>query len=164
MDHLVHSLQADYPQFVFLQSKTACWSPRDKHIHYTTHGPHSKAKLLHELAHALLGHTTYQSDLDLLRKEIEAWEQAQILAERYEAAIDPEHAQDCLDTYRDWVHKRSTCPTCHMNGLQSDVRSYRCLNCGHTWEVSSSRFCRPYRRSNGTKKDRNDVPALSRFV
>jgi hypothetical protein len=164
MEHIAHKVRAAYPQFTFIAGTTAYWSPRDRTIHYAVDGTHSLAGLLHELAHGILQHTTYHTDLELLHKEITAWELAQSLAKTYDTHIDAEHIQDCLDTYRDWLHKRSTCPVCHMNGLQADIQAYNCLNCGHTWHVSSSRFCRPYRRSTHTKKDRSTAPVLSRFV
>jgi hypothetical protein len=163
MDHIVHKLQAAYPDFTFIQGAAAFWSPREKTIHYTIGNNQSIAGLMHELAHALLLHTTYTSDVDLLHKEIAAWELASKIAGTYALIIDTNHIQDCLDTYRDWLHKRSTCPACRMNGIQTDVHTYNCLNCAHTWHVSGSRFCRPYRRSTGMKKDRNNVPILSRF-
>ena len=164
MELITDKLRAAYSQFTFTADTTAYWSPRDKTVHYATAGTHCTAGLLHELAHALLGHTTYHTDIDLLNKEIEAWELASVLAQQHNISIDPNHIQDCLDTYRDWLHKRSTCPACHMNGLQADICTYNCLNCGHGWQVSGSRFCRPYRRSAATKKDRNNAPVLSRFV
>lgn len=163
MEHIARKIESDYPQFTFVSGKVACWSPRDNEVQYTLGKTYSMAGLFHELGHALLGHQHYQTDLDLLAKEIAAWERATMLATSYSVIIDPDHIQDCLDTYRDWLHKRSTCPTCRANGLQTGPQIYNCLNCEHTWQVSSSRFCRPYRRSTGMKKDRNDVPALSRF-
>jgi hypothetical protein len=163
MEHIAHKIEADYPQFNFVHAKTACWSPRDNEVHYTLGKTYSMAGLFHELGHALLGHQHYQTDLDLLNKEIAAWEHAVILAPHYGTTINLNHIQDCLDTYRDWLHKRSTCPTCRANGLQTGPQIYSCLNCGHAWQVSSSRFCRPYRRSTSMKKDRNNVPTLSRF-
>ncbi len=166
MEHIARNIQADHPQFRFVVSPYASWSPRDNEIRYTLSGIHAIASMLHELAHALLNHQTYQTDLDLLNKEVTAWEHATKLAERYSVTLDPDHIQDCLDTYRDWVHKRSTCPNCHANGLQTaSIPRYSCINCGQQWRVSNSRFCRSYRRTAATKKSQdNHVPALSRFV
>jgi hypothetical protein len=101
--------------------------------------------ILHELGHALLDHQSYENDVNLLQKEAEAWEKAVIVAKSYGMTIDQEHIQNCLDTYRDWLHKRSTCPTCSSHGLQQNKALYRCLNCQGAWKVSSARFCRPYR-------------------
>jgi predicted RNA-binding Zn-ribbon protein involved in translation (DUF1610 family) len=60
-------------------------------------------------------------------------------------ALNPDHIQDCLDTYRDWLHRRSRCPTCGMHVLQDKSNSYKCFNCGTSWQVSGRRFARPYR-------------------
>jgi hypothetical protein len=74
------------------------------------------------------------------------WEKAKQLAESLNYTIDPDHIQDCLDTYRDWLYQRSTCPTCTNCSLQTNSRTYACFNCGTNWNVSSSRMCRPYRK------------------
>jgi hypothetical protein len=58
--------------------------------------------------------------------------------------IDEEHIQNCLDTYRDWLHKRSTCPRCDSHGLQTSEQ-YKCYNCRAVWRVGNERFCRAYR-------------------
>lgn len=147
MDGFISKLQGDYPSLTFVQGETACWSPQDNQVFYTYDPQNGVASVLHELAHALLGHKQYSNDLDLLYKEVAAWTTARHLAERYKINIDDNHIQDCLDTYRDWLHKRSTCPVCHLNGLQTHIGCYRCLNCEHSWNVSDSRLCRPYRRS-----------------
>jgi len=164
MEQTARKIIADHPQFTFVASKTASWSPRDSQISYTLASAFGLAGLLHELAHALLGHTNYATDIDLLHKEVSAWEKAATLADRYHITLDQNHMQDCLDTYRDWAYKRSICPSCHANGLQTAAQDYHCLNCGQQWHVSGSRFCRPYRRTGHTKKSQDTVPALSRFV
>jgi hypothetical protein len=147
MDQLVRKLRADYPTLSFSVGDAACWSPGISHVYYTLDKQWGAAGLFHELAHALLGHSDYRSDMDLLAKEIEAWEKARVISGTYGISLDENHLQDCLDTYRDWLHKRSTCPTCNVNGLQTSLERYSCVNCGHAWNVSSSRLCRPYRRS-----------------
>jgi hypothetical protein len=147
MDQLVNKLRQDYPSLSFAAGDLPCWSPGDSHVYYTPDTTHGIAGLLHELAHALKGHSEYTNDIDLLKKEVEAWDEANHLAKTYDITLDQDHIQDCLDTYRDWLHKRSTCPSCHVNGLQTSIRRYSCLNCGQAWDVSESRFCRPYRRS-----------------
>ncbi len=146
MEMLVDSLQKKYPQFTFLKGKTAHWSPRLRQITYAPGEDLAAAwSLLHELGHALLNHHTYDSDMELLKKETEAWEHAKMLASDIGQAIDEIYIQECLDTYRDWLHKRSSCPACGMHGLQPHAGLYHCLNCNATWKVSSKRFCRPYR-------------------
>jgi hypothetical protein len=151
MEKLVHRLQRDYPTLIFTVGAAHCWSPRAKQIFYEED---DQAGLLHELGHATLEHRTYVNDLDLLQKEVEAWDKARELAAAYGVVISEEHIQDCLDTYRDWLHKRSQCPTCTLTSIQRSRTEYACLNCGQTWRVSAARFHRPYRRRAATKNRR----------
>ena len=146
---LLKTLSADYPNLQFVQSDKFYWSPKDKTVYYNNDRLTDKTAewaLLHELSHGVLGHTHYKTDVNLLQLEVEAWAMAQQIAKTYDIAIDEDHIQDCLDTYRDWLHARSKCPTCGEHGLQSNNGDYECLNCSGTWHVSSERFCRPYRR------------------
>jgi len=148
MEKLIHRIKQDHPGLLINSGRLHCWSPDKGQISYAKgEHDHSIEGLLHELGHARLDHHGYVSDLELLQKEVEAWQEALCLAGLYGLDLDEDHMQDCLDTYRDWVHKRSICPTCSNTGLQEDEKHYRCLNCGHTWRVTASRFCRPYRRS-----------------
>lgn len=152
MEAFVRKLRQDFPSITFLPADTPSWSPRKRQITYPIQDSQANTwTLLHELGHALADHTTYESDVDLLYKEVEAWEQANILAKKYNARIDEEHIQNCLDTYRDWLHKRSTCPACETHGLQESRGRYSCFNCRTTWEVSAERFCRPYRLTRAQK-------------
>jgi hypothetical protein len=107
--------------------------------------------LLHEVGHALLDHQSYDSDLELVEMESLAWQKAKEVGVAYGHTIDEDHIQDCIDTYRDWLHQRSACPNCDNRSLQQDARHYKCFNCGQTWAVSASRFCRPYRLTKQTK-------------
>jgi hypothetical protein len=147
MENLVHKLQQDHPSLLFTVGETLCWSPKLNQIFYAAdENEHSVAGLLHEVGHALLGHHTFKSDVELLQKEVEAWQTAQQLASSYGVNIDENHVQDCLDTYRDWLYHRSRCPACHATGVQQTPREYHCINCGTKWGVSNSRLRRPYRR------------------
>ena len=155
MDDLIKRIQQDHPGLVFNSGRLHCWSPEKGQISYADDDhTHSMEGLLHELGHARLSHDGYLSDLELLQKEVEAWQEALCLAGLYGLTLDEEHMQDCLDTYRDWVHKRSTCPLCTNIGIQENEKQYSCLNCSHVWHVTDSRFCRPYRRSKITNKQK----------
>lgn len=148
MEKLIERLRNDHPQLVFRPGHAHCWSPKDGQILYeNTDKAHNIEGLLHEIGHARLQHKGYVSDLELLQKEVDAWEEARRLAKKYGVPFSAEHMQDCLDTYRDWIYKRSTCPQCLSAGLQKDEHHYQCLNCTHIWSVTASRFCRPYRKS-----------------
>ena len=148
-DRLLNTVRKLFPDISFEEGSSFYWSPQKRTV---VHNPYSLKEeicvwsLLHETAHAILGHETYRSDFELLALEVAAWDNAKKLGKELEIAINEEHIQDCLDTYRDWLHQRSTCPTCGSVGLQHDPREYRCHNCNTVWHVTSSRFCRPYRR------------------
>lgn len=145
---LLEQLEKDYPQLSFKAGKTEHWSPKSKTVTYNQDQPLKffSYGLLHEMSHALLHHDNYQTDFELLKLEAQAWELAAEIGQKYAISIDPEHIQNCLDTYRDWLHKRSECPKCGTHSLQQNATTYSCFNCQHQWQVSSGRFVRPYRR------------------
>jgi hypothetical protein len=146
MEKLIKKIKRDHPGLLFNSGRSHCWSPDKGQILYAgDEHDHSIEGLLHELGHARLDHKGYVSDLELLQKEVEAWQEATGLASLYGVELDEEHVQDCLDTYRDWIYKRSQCPACKSTGLQENEQQYQCINCGSGWRVTSSRFCRPYR-------------------
>jgi hypothetical protein len=148
MDNLLLKLQVSFPRLHFRSSDQFCWSPETSEILYKAkaRGRHATWALLHETGHALLNHKSYQADFELLRLEIEAWEKSKTIAKELKIAIDEDHIQDCLDTYREWLYKRSICPTCGTKCLQQeDFIHYRCFNCHTVWRVTASRFCRAYR-------------------
>ncbi|MCA9334275.1 hypothetical protein KC963_04455 [Candidatus Saccharibacteria bacterium] len=154
MDTLLKKLVRDFPDINFVAGDQFYWSPKQGEVVYDKAALLKRTSpwsLLHELGHAILQHRAYTSDLELIEMESQAWEQARKTGTRYGFEIDNEHIQDCMDTYRDWLHQRSACPTCDTRSLQQDSSHYRCFNCGETWSVSSSRFCRPYRRKVPTK-------------
>ncbi len=148
MDDLINQLQALLPDLSFVKGSSFCWSPETRQIFYISDRISQKSiwSLMHETGHAQLGHHSYRSDFELLQIEMAAWEKAEAIAQKLGISIDQEHIQDCLDTYRDWLYKRSICPTCSTKCLQqSDSLSYRCFNCHTAWQVTASRFCRTYR-------------------
>lgn len=147
-DVFIRTLQTNYPGFKFKAGKQDHWSPSSKTIIYNPDRPLNELKqsLLHELSHALLDHRDFKSDFELLKLEAEAWAKASELATQYDLVISEDHIQDCLDTYRDWIHRRSTCPSCGVHVLQQDSQTYRCFNCQHEWSVTSGRFVRSYRK------------------
>ena len=148
MPSLLSSLQALLPDVHFVADKSFYWSPENQTIAYAPEALKSTDgswSLLHEAAHSLLDHRTFQTDFELLLLEVAAWKKAKELGASHGVEISDEHIQDCLDTYRDWLHRRSTCPTCGSVSLQRSSREYACHNCPSVWTVTSERFCRPYR-------------------
>jgi hypothetical protein len=148
MRQLLADLKIKYPALNFLAGQHFYWSPETNQIFYKPGATDQKSSwsLLHETGHALLEHKSYTSDFNLLKLELEAWEKARDVAKEFNLKIDDDHIQDCLDTYRDWLYKRSICPTCSTKSLQqNDNIHYKCFNCHTVWKVSASRFCRAYR-------------------
>jgi hypothetical protein len=162
MEKVLARLRIDYPKIIFRASSAHCWSPTSNEVSYAkTGGPAALAGLLHELGHARLGHRTYNNDIELLQKEVDAWEDALLLARIYNISIDDDHIQDCIDTYRDWLYKRSLCPSCKTSGLQRTETRYGCINCKQTWLVTASRFCRPYRLSKAQEPIQDLSPSTT---
>lgn len=148
LDTLLEQIGADYPDLSFIESAHFSWHAGRKHVSFKKTGANSEHNLwalLHELGHALLGHTDYTHDIQLLQLEVAAWDKARELASKYAVSIDEDYVQDCLDTYRDWLHLRATCPTCYARSLQASEGRYKCFNCQTEWQVTRSRLCRPYR-------------------
>ncbi len=149
MKQLINKLRFAFPHLKFVGGTQFYWSPESGEIFYNSraNSAHAQWSLLHETGHALLGHTSYKADYELVRLEVAAWDRAKQLAAQFSLSIDEEHIQDCLDTYRDWLYKRSICPNCGTQSLQQgDYVHYRCFNCHKVWRVTASRFCRAYRR------------------
>ncbi|MFA5392657.1 MAG: hypothetical protein WC306_03200 [Candidatus Paceibacterota bacterium] len=138
---LVKQLAKDFPQFSFKASHRFLWSPSDKTIFYNAAEPHANELLLHELAHGILKHNQYRRDIELITIEQLTWEYVAKLSPRYQITINKDFIHTNLDSYRDWLHIRSTCPSCTSSGLQTTKTTYQCLACGQTWRVNNAKTC-----------------------
>lgn len=141
MSSLIHKLKTSHPNISFVASEQFSWSPSKKTVFYDRQTPNAASLLLHELSHALLGHKEYRRDIELVAMETAAWEKAKLLADELSIRLKEDAVQDHLDTYRDWLHGRSTCPECSANGYQTAASSYACPACSHTWKVNEARTC-----------------------
>ena len=101
----------------------------------------AESLIFHELGHALLGHSDYQKDVALLGLESDAWEKGLEVALANNVLIEDSFVQEHLDTYRDWMHARSTCPTCGATGFQASRSEYSCPACFQKWRVNEARAC-----------------------
>lgn len=144
---LIDNLKRDFPSVTFEESDHSRWAPEANTVFYVTNKKHADWSLLHETGHMASHHKNYSTDIELLQMEVEAWEKAKELGDKYGVRISPDHIEDCLDSYRDWLYKRSLCPKCSHTGLEKDSGDYSCINCGAEWKVSSERFCRVYRKT-----------------
>lgn len=137
---LLAKLKTLYPDIQFRLGDEFAWHPTEQAVSYSPKGDPSI--LMHEVGHALLDHTDYQRDIELIAMERAAWTKAQAIASQLELTIDSSTIEAHIDTYRDWLHARSLCPTCSQNGLQTSTRNYRCLSCQSAWQVNEARLCR----------------------
>ncbi len=139
---LVNRLSDDYPLLTFTLTEGRCaWNPLANEVLYSADT--APTDILHEVGHALSGHKSYTSDVELLRMEREAWEYAvRTLAPQYGVTISEDTVETALDSYREWLHRRSLCPTCNLNGVQESRNTYRCVHCHKRWDVNEARTCR----------------------
>lgn len=137
---LIKRLKTDYPQFIFKKASSFLWSHNEHTIYYTCEDDDCSF-LFHEVSHALLDHTDYRRDIELIAIEREAWDKAKEIATNYDVIVSDDFIQSNLDTYRDWLHTRSTCPICKATGLQTKKYAYKCLVCGHEWRVNEAKTC-----------------------
>ena len=147
---MITKLKKDYPKYKFAVGKDFIWSPNKETIYYDPERisrEDGQWSLLHELGHAILGHKDYVHDIDLLQMELEAWEKAKELTVGYsKPKVKQDYIESCLDSYRDWLKKRSTCPECSYVNFQSDHSTYTCFNCSCIWKVPVSQICKIRRR------------------
>ena len=127
LSNLVETLKNDYPNFRFISGRKFMFRP-PKTIVLGPPEPNDRLLLMHELSHAILGHTNYDKDIKRLKMEAEAWSKTRELASVYDVDVDEEIIQDELDTYRDWLHKKSRCPRCGLTRFQ-DLDGYHCPRC-----------------------------------
>jgi hypothetical protein len=140
---LVDQLKKDFSQFLFVPDEICHWSPSENTIFYLEN---DSIKMLHELGHAICGHNNFVQDIELIHAERDAWGKACEIATKYDIKISKEAIEKAMDSYRDWLHHRGTCPECGQTGIQrrSD-RHYQCLNCNTVWNVNDGRNTRLHR-------------------
>lgn len=130
---LLEALKSDYPHLQFCAGKNDSWSAQNQRISYSE--PINPYRLLHEVGHAILDHTDYRLDVELLKIEVDAWVKAREIAPKYNLEIDQALIDDCLETYKRWLLKQALCPECRLAGIQGNDRLYSCPNCQTRWSV-----------------------------
>ena len=138
---LIKSLAKNSPTLSFHETDHFSWDPGSKTIHYDSESPQAIPYLLHEYGHALLDHHGYSRDITLIAMERDAWKRALEIAAEHEVAVSSEVIESSMDTYRDWMHARSQCPTCGATGIQTRERAYTCVSCQEVWRVNEARTC-----------------------
>lgn len=139
--NLLKKVALDYPAIRFKPGEHFKWSSTEKIIYYDALEEDAETFLFHELAHAVLDHDDFKLDVELVRKEAKAWEYTASLSEKYGITSDKQKADEALESYRYWLFKRSKCPDCGANGLQTKNTHYKCLACGCNWSANDARIC-----------------------
>ena len=133
MQELIERLEADYPKFRLREGKRFSFRPPRTIIFVLgSEGTEQNSmclQLLHEVGHAMLEHKNFTTDTERLQMERAAWEQARVLCERYSVEYDEEFVEEELDTYRDWLHRKSCCPRCGLTRYQTRDGKYHCPGC-----------------------------------
>ena len=144
----IADIRNQFKQFVFEEHEIFHWSPRNNTVYYDPRELDSESgifQLLHEVSHAVCSHANYTSGIQLVKIEAEAWQKAKELATSYGLKIPEKQIERCLDSYRDWLHLRSTCPKCQTIALETEANRYRCFNCLQEWKVPVNQRSRRYR-------------------
>ena len=123
----LESLEKDFPDFHFRTGAKFAFRP-PKTVILGPEEPFWELLALHEVSHAILEHKDFRLDVERLKMENEAWDQAKKLAKKYKIAVDEDFIQDQLDTYREWLHIKSRCPKCGLTRFQ-DADGYHCPRC-----------------------------------
>lgn len=139
INSLVKQLRDDFPDYSFVAAGYFAWNPQENTVYYIQDG--ESARLLHELGHAQLNHQSYRRDVELVRMEADAWESSRALAKTYAVSLSDEQIDAHMDTYREWLHSRSSCPSCEATGVQVTSDNYRCPECRSEWRVNEARTC-----------------------
>lgn len=147
---LLAQLETDFPDIKIVQTEVFYWNPYEKEVGYASGNP---LLLLHELAHAQLGHQEYQWDMELLEMEWAAWQLVEDdLAPRYNLDFNKRLMSQKMRTYQDWYLERAKCPDCQAFGFQGSDSKYICRQCGKSWQPNDNRFKRIWRKSSKSSK------------
>lgn len=146
----MHKITNRYPALRFTPHDCFVYSPAQQTVFYNKDqvaSDHGQLALLHEIGHAHLGHQAYRYDIGLLNMEVAAWAFARQAAGELDIAVDEQHIQSCLESYRTWLYKRSRCPECQSHGVQTARGRYKCFVCHQSWRVSRNLTLQPRRLS-----------------
>lgn len=137
---LLNKLENDYPDINFQAGSYFKWSAGERVLYYNLSLKNARALLLHELAHVILGHYGFRLDVELIHQEALAWHHAKTeLAPRYGVTLIDDELEDAMDSYRQWLHRRSLCPDCCTSSFQTETGVYRCLACRCQWRANDAR-------------------------
>ena len=125
---LLDRLRKDFPEIRFRSGVKFLFRP-PRTVVLGADEAHSELLLLHEVGHALCGHRTFTTDVRRLKMEREAWTKAKSLCAKYGIVYDDEVVEHELDSYREWLDKKSRCPRCGLTRFQTPDGQYHCPRC-----------------------------------
>lgn len=137
---IINQLSKRYPQLEFIEGENFAYSPPHKVV-YAPGSPDDSYILLHEIGHYSLERSDYSSDIELVTIESAAWQEAMIIASTLGITIPDEIIQHSLDSYREWMHRRSLCPSCKSTGIETSRSMFHCLACTNEWRANEARSC-----------------------
>ena len=137
---LIDYLQKTYPSVHFAYAKRFKYHYKNRVFlenpeKSTTPPTFFALSTLHELGHALCKHKDYTTGVSRLKIEREAWERAKTaylkLPSNLKSAFpwDENYVESSLDTYRIWLHQKSTCKNCGLTCYQTPDGVYHCPRC-----------------------------------
>ena len=131
LESLLKLLSKDYPNFRFVKGSRFSFRPPKTIVIGPDEGEHTSMLLFHELGHALSKKYSYKLGAERLKIEATAWQKGKKAYQKYPnlPSWDDDFVEDNLDTYRNWLHKKSTCKKCGLTMYQSPDKSWSCPYC-----------------------------------
>lgn len=143
-----------FSEYNFEASNNFKWSKNNNTIYYCENSIKSNEGLLlllHEVNHALLNHSDYSFDIELINMEASAWAGAEKLSEQFSIKFNKTLEQECINSYKNWLDSRSECVICSQTGIQKAKSIYFCFNCEANWKVNNAKFCELRRYKNTSR-------------
>ena len=137
---LLERVQDEYSDLNFERGDNFLYDAADEIIYYNDdllEQNEGEIALLHEIAHAQLGHFHYHTDLELFALETQAWHATKTLCTKHSVTISEDYLHNCLETYAVWLNQRATCPLCNNFSTQENELTYRCFICHARWQVKT---------------------------
>ncbi|MBR3177355.1 hypothetical protein IKF27_00930 [Candidatus Saccharibacteria bacterium] len=154
LSKFITQLSSDYPDFHFVYGKRFSFRPPKTIVIGPDEGVNTPLLALHELGHALSKKYQYSLSVERLQIERMAWDIAKKVLEDYKKLQsgdlkklspfaprgpllsdlelplwDEDFVEDNLDSYRDWLHHKSKCPTCGLTMYQDADQKWCCPYC-----------------------------------
>ncbi len=133
MDNFIVRMKEMYPFLNFREGEKFAFRPERTIIYEPMAGWDEQNNyqlcFLHEIGHAILKHWDFKTDPERLKMERAAWEKARELALGLGVEYDEDLVEERLDSYRNWLHRRSSCPKCGLTRFQTAQGAYVCPQC-----------------------------------